>query len=62
MRRVVPVHLAILVALVACAVCGARRGSPLLSGEDFSHKNALAGVERGKPVVLAVLLHDAYFY
>jgi tetratricopeptide (TPR) repeat protein len=41
------------------AGCGSGSGTPLLPGENYSRKDALAGVERGKPVVRAVLQFEA---
>lgn len=52
-------RLAILAFIGFSVGCGRDVGTPLQPGENYSLTDALAGVERGKPVVLAVLRFEA---
>lgn len=52
-------RLCALAALCFCAGCASEAQTPLLPGENYSRKDALTGVEKGNPVVLAVLRFEA---
>jgi tetratricopeptide (TPR) repeat protein len=52
-------RLSILAVLSFCAGCGADSRAGLLPGENYSRKDALAGIEQGKLVLVALLRFEA---